>query len=365
MQLADGRTAYHVVVSSGLHENLDRLQNCDELYGMSPTVLGFRDPRIQFSGYKHGYKLLLVKEFLQTINPESFVFFTDAHDVLTTASIQTVFDLFVSSFPGAHLVFSTEKSPYPSQDIVKIYPESALACVRPFLNSGAYCGYAGEILSYLTKYPDFDWTTDDQAYWQHVYVAEHHTGSFQLDHGAVLFVCMMDFIFDWKQLNWSDEHQRWSLTHTPRSKFTQNLMQTSGRLHDFFGKAPPPSNVGETLKTAVATRGIDLDLTYVKKELAVTYPVVLHFNGTVKALLPPYYRILVRNHLESHKLLTRHHLNAFETQDKLKLTLVAATALWIVMICFYCLFRMIRKIVIRMRRKPVLERLHRHVSILT
>ncbi len=378
MELANGTKAYHAVVSTGFHENLNRLKNCDEICGIKDSlkILGFRDERVLKTGYKHGYKLVFIKEFLESIaeEPDAFVFFTDAHDVLVTAPMQTVYDLFSSEFKNADIVFGTERYAYPDWKIEKLWPESALATSHPFLNSGGYCGRAGVLLDYLNRYP-FTWESDDQAYWQHVYISEFLTNKFQLDHKNHIFACMFDFCFDWKQLNWSDEHERWSLTQQPlpgawQEKFGQLVVL----MHQQIYKKPKTSPGTYDFAVQGSEKNKISSGTEVEKEMDtwygyladkhngtawVTWPVVLHFNACLKPVLGAYYHVLDRNRLSSDKCTTRHQLNEFYTRDLFPLVLIAATALCILMVCFYCLFRMVR-FVLKTTRRVAQKSIARH-----
>ncbi|SPP77043.1 procollagen-lysine,2-oxoglutarate 5-dioxygenase [Drosophila guanche] len=116
-----------------------------------------------------GFKINLLRKAIEPLKDEqdTIVLFTDSYDVIITATIEEIVELFKKS--KAKLLFSAEKYCWPDSSLTDAYPEVEGNASR-FLNSGAFIGYAPQVFALLKE--DIKDTDDDQLYYTKVFLDE-------------------------------------------------------------------------------------------------------------------------------------------------------------------------------------------------
>ena len=165
----DGTRLWHFVVATRYEEGLSRLLRSAAWHGDAVSVVGRDDPRFQSWGVGFDAKVDLELDFLRSVGRDDLVLFTDAYDVLMLGSRAELYAGFQDAVArgggtpdpaGAgrpvRVLFSTEAGcpaevPQCSDPkFAAVVHEPAATHHFPYLNSGAYIGYAGDLLTLLT-----------------------------------------------------------------------------------------------------------------------------------------------------------------------------------------------------------------------
>jgi len=225
-------------------------------HGITVTILGMGDSRLQRWGHGFGVKLDLVQNHLEQLtkhNKNPLIVFTDAFDVLLVANIGSLHADLRERYNKMQstVVFSAEKNCAPDKDREHEYPliSSLVSSPYKFLNSGTYMGPAKSILELIHSLP-YNIQTDDQRYWTTLYLK--HVNKLDndgrlimsLDTNASIFMCM----------------------HASEYDVTPVL---------------PPSIKGENISN---TSRFKRQRCIFYNNITKTYPLYLHFNGNKRPL---------------------------------------------------------------------------------
>ncbi|XP_013108802.1 procollagen-lysine,2-oxoglutarate 5-dioxygenase [Stomoxys calcitrans] len=120
-------------------------------------------------GLGGGYKVNLLREAIKAFKDEkdTLIMFTDSYDVVFTTRMSEIVRKFKES--GAKVLFSAEKFCWPDTKLASKYP-TVEPKASPYLNSGAFIGYAPQVWSLLEK-PLGD-LEDDQLYYTKTFLDE-------------------------------------------------------------------------------------------------------------------------------------------------------------------------------------------------
>ncbi|XP_072930383.1 procollagen-lysine,2-oxoglutarate 5-dioxygenase isoform X2 [Epargyreus clarus] len=179
-----------LTVATEDNHGFERFMRSARVYGIDVEVLG-RGERwtggdMNYAG--GGQKINLLKkkldEMMQKEDKEKIVMFTDSYDVLFLSGAEEIVSRFRAS--GARVLFSAEQFCWPDAKLAAQYPAAAAA--NPYLNSGGFIGYLGELHAIVSHKPVSD-RDDDQLYYTRVFLDPELRESLHiaLDHDATIF----------------------------------------------------------------------------------------------------------------------------------------------------------------------------------
>jgi hypothetical protein len=144
--------------------------------GLETRILGLGTRQNVGHGKGFGLKLSALKECLETLDPNRYVLFTDAYDVLVQGDFRRL-----TQWLDTHdnVLFAAETTNWPDPTLQ--YPKGGYI---QYLNSGVFAGRAKHILELLQE--PFSSKTDDQLYYAKQYVKG---SKIVLDSTAEFFLC--------------------------------------------------------------------------------------------------------------------------------------------------------------------------------
>jgi procollagen-lysine,2-oxoglutarate 5-dioxygenase, invertebrate len=167
---------YHCVVSNKPnHPILKQIRHDADVNKWDLTVLGsslLADgtplPIGPFDGF--GFKILLAREFLNTLQDDDIMLFTDGHDVRILATPEEVIHRFLSF--NTRIVFSAERNCWPYEESAKYYKTTNNPfVVYKYLNSGGYIGYVSALKQLIDEeFKTVTQKTDDQGFFTQLYL---------------------------------------------------------------------------------------------------------------------------------------------------------------------------------------------------
>jgi hypothetical protein len=163
-----------------------------KLMGGDVTNLANMFPSVQVGhGKGMGYKIILLRIFLDTIPDEDHVLFTDAHDVRVTGTHGEIMGRYWDF--GADIVFAAERNCWPVKALEEKYLTNSFPeIVYKFLNSGAFIGRVGTLKTFIDKnFHNVSGVTDDQTFYTQLFL-NHQTERrlVQLDTRCSIFQCL-------------------------------------------------------------------------------------------------------------------------------------------------------------------------------
>lgn len=231
---------YWLIVATKPDTNMDLMLSHTYPMNLSPVILGMGDPRLQSWGMGFGLKMILLKEKLEQMECEgvdmnSIVMFTDAYDVLPLVDSNSIVEEYLSFH--CDIVFSAEANCHPDPekrgeyDIM--YPNHKDDKFR-FLNSGTLIGRAKALLRRLRKH-HFQLKDDDQRYWTSIFLGESITRchDIRLDYRQSLFGCMAFSLGDYEYV---PEKKRFRNNITMTFPKVIHFNGTKGELPSYYNK---------------------------------------------------------------------------------------------------------------------------------
>ena len=182
-----------ISVATDFNDPVKRYIQSSNKYGMNPVILGLdRDWNggNMVEGIGGGQKVNLLREFLNTLESNKLIIFTDSYDVVANNHINIMVDLY-QKYYGNNIVFGAEMSCWPDRELEKFYP--SVDYKNKYLNSGNFIGWREDILKILDL-PIKD-NEDDQLYFTNYFLNslkknENKLPTIQLDYENHLFVCL-------------------------------------------------------------------------------------------------------------------------------------------------------------------------------
>ena len=175
------------VLTVATHDNdaLQRYIKSFNYYGYNYEILGLGKPwkggNMEL-GPGGGQKVNLLKEYLNKINDNRLIVFTDSYDVISNNHSSILYDIYKSNYDGK-IVFSSEYYCWPNKDLSSQYPETSSK--MKYLNSGLFIGYANDIKKILEK--DIEDMADDQLYYTNEMLDRDKV---VLNYDCDMFLCM-------------------------------------------------------------------------------------------------------------------------------------------------------------------------------
>jgi len=154
--------------------------------------------------HTHRIKDALLQEYLEFVNDEEIILFSDGNDAVFLADEDEIMEKF--KLFEAPLVFSAEVNCWPSGSIKNKYPHSTYHF--KYLNSGGFIGKAGYIRKLYAEFPvrtagfDSRYPWSNQYYWHYVYL--QHSGEIRLDHECKIFYNTSTRMKNIKGINFKD-----------------------------------------------------------------------------------------------------------------------------------------------------------------
>lgn len=157
------------------------------------TNLCDRFPSAQIGhGKGFGYKIILLRMFLDECDDDEVVLFTDAHDVYLGGSHEDILAVYWSM--NANIVFAAEKNCWPVKALETQYPTHTDKYIKyKYLNSGGFIGRAGSLRKWIDQnFHNVSGATDDQLW----YTQLHIRSPVKLDVRCEIFQCLHLALFD-------------------------------------------------------------------------------------------------------------------------------------------------------------------------
>lgn len=157
-----------VTVATEDNDELNRFRDSCKRYNIPYQILGLGDE------WKSGHaengvlisqggaqKVIYLRDFMKTLDnlQDTIVLFTDSYDVVFNAGPKEIIDKFRSM--KSPVVFSTEKTCWPDDDMKGLYPETSSE--YKYLNSGGFIGYGDHIFEIINK--EIPIEEDDQRFY--------------------------------------------------------------------------------------------------------------------------------------------------------------------------------------------------------
>ena len=157
------------------------------------TNLCERFPSAQIGqGKGFGYKIILLRMFLDECQDDEIVMFTDAHDVSITGTHEDILAAYWSM--NADIVFAAEKNCWPVKSLETQYTTHTDKYIKyKYLNSGGFIGRAGALRTWMDlNFHNVSGATDDQLW----YTQLHLRSPVKLDTRCEIFQCLHLAMFD-------------------------------------------------------------------------------------------------------------------------------------------------------------------------
>ena len=134
-----------------------------------------------------GQKVNYLREYLINVAPETIILFVDGYDVIINDDLETILNRFLGF--GCDVLFASEKTCWPDQNLAKAMEDHSDGVGYPYLNSGCFIGYAGVLREICDT---IDPAADDQLFYQRQYLS--NKWNIQLDHESYIFNCLSNNI---------------------------------------------------------------------------------------------------------------------------------------------------------------------------
>jgi len=181
---SDGIDKFVVItVATEDNENLDRFRKSCSYYNIPYIILGLGDE------WKSGeaengvllepggaQKIHYLREELKSWPDleDHIILFTDSYDVVFNSSPKEILEKFRNF--RTEVVFSTEKTCWPDENLASDYPKSSTE--YKYLNSGGFIGYAPKIMEIIDV--DIPIETDDQLFYTNFFLKNFKTDKIQI-----------------------------------------------------------------------------------------------------------------------------------------------------------------------------------------
>ena len=131
-----------------------------------PTIKNLAKDGAKWNGFLD--KITAVREYLDTVDAEDILCFTDAYDAIGFAGDEEIVEKFKAF--GTDVVFSAETSCFPWDHVQQMYPYSPT--IYKYLNSGGYIGYVHALRTMLSH--SISEFPCDQGFFTYYYINSIH-----------------------------------------------------------------------------------------------------------------------------------------------------------------------------------------------
>lgn len=183
-------------------------------------------PSVQLSHDKGmGYKIILLRIYLDSLTDDDIVMFTDAHDIFVTGSHNEILARYWNF--GSEIVFAAERNCWPLKSLETQYLTYNDVYIKyKYLNSGGFIGKVGSLKQFIDQnFHNVSGSTDDQLWYSQLYIRNQTNRTLiQLDTRCEIFQCLHQAVFDIDQ-------------NTLKNKVTNTtplVWHSNGALVEFF-----------------------------------------------------------------------------------------------------------------------------------
>ena len=163
-----------------------------EIYGVKPIVLGMGHDwkgGNMINGPGGGHKINLFKEYLNTIDTNQLIIFSDSYDVIMNNHINILIAKYHELFEDK-IVFAADTACWPDVNLSNAYPNlSTKYCdlSTKYLNSGVFIGYSDDIKNIVKRHINNE--EDDQLYYTYEFLY-NNKNKINIDYQCELFICI-------------------------------------------------------------------------------------------------------------------------------------------------------------------------------
>jgi len=180
-----------LVLATGtdMTDGLKRFINSCEVYGLQYDIMGLGQPWNGGNMSKYpggGQKLNLLVEKIKNMNDDKIILVTDSYDVVMSANSKEILDKYKKF--NKNVVFATESECWPDEDKADRFPKIPDK-KNLYLNSGGFIGDVKSIKKIIKNVPDY---SDDQRWYQEVFLSEIGKNHMALDYNCEIFQCLND-----------------------------------------------------------------------------------------------------------------------------------------------------------------------------
>ena len=176
-------------------------------------------------GKGFGYKIILLRIFLDTVPNDDHVLFTDAHDVFLSGSHEDIMARYWEF--GTDIVFSAERNCWPVKALESKYlTTNFFEIPYKYLNSGGFIGRVDALRDLIDEnFHNVSGSTDDQIFYTNLYLnSQNKRTRVKLDVRSTIFQCLHMAVQDIDQDSLKN-----------RVTGTKPLVwHSNGYLHEFF-----------------------------------------------------------------------------------------------------------------------------------
>ena len=169
-----------------------------ENFNIKYKILGMNNKRYSMESVGGGFKIKLLKEFLEgnEIEDDILIIFTDCFDVIFNDNgdniikkYKNIIDRERKEERDNYILFSTEVNCWPDINLSKFYPK--VDTKYKYLNSGGFIGYKKDILELINT--DINELEDDQLYYTQQFLEKENI---KLDYKCEIFQTLNNSIND-------------------------------------------------------------------------------------------------------------------------------------------------------------------------
>lgn len=222
---------YVVTVATESKYYFDYLKKSVKLFGSELIVLGWNET---WKGFN--WRLQLMKEFLNTINPEDVVCFIDGYDVICLRNLNELMEKYVEiqKRENCKIIIGHDKVISPINVLVQYFYFDK--CNDKYLNAGSYIGYAKDLLFIINEIQNNlsnDSKKDDQILMTKY--CNINQSDFYIDVNNEIFIVIADsfndlkknITFENKQLIY-DSKSKPFFVHGPASTYLDYIIKNIG-----------------------------------------------------------------------------------------------------------------------------------------
>jgi len=180
-----------LTVATDSNDCLDRFILSCNRYGFNPKILGLNKKWTggnMLEGVGGGQKILLLKEYLDNMNENKLVIFTDSYDVVANDNLMFLLLKYNEMYKDK-IVFASEPFCWPDETLKTDYPDDVLY-KNKFLNSGLFMGMSDDIKKLLHNCT-IKSNDDDQLFYTKKYLSSiKNEKNICIDYKNTLFMCM-------------------------------------------------------------------------------------------------------------------------------------------------------------------------------
>ncbi len=178
-----------ITVATEHNDAVKRYLSSCHLFGYHPVILGlgtdWKGGNMAL-GPGGGYKINLLKQYLDKLDSNRLILFTDCYDVIANDNINILIKKYTEKF-SPNTVFATEVSCWPDINLADKYPAPCQSGVRSkYLNSGLFIGHSDQIKLMINN--DIKNRDDDQLAYTKYFL--EHVDKVSLDYQQDLFLCL-------------------------------------------------------------------------------------------------------------------------------------------------------------------------------